>query len=187
VTHELVQRDDGTLAAKAPTELTKAFKDKLPLETEPILGRWDAKNDKMNCDSTGRFSCLSLASMPDTCLIETNLRWKAGAKAVGLMLRADECLNDCFLVWLEPGRGLLCFDKWKRDPQYFRVERPVKIAGDEANVKVLVSGDVAVVYVDDSVALSARTYGAAGTSLGLFVTEGEASFEKTSLNTIGET
>jgi len=179
VVHELRQRANGTLAARMPKAVDAAFDREIPLRPMPILGEWDMAGDAFVAHSVGRFSALGLGDLPDECLIEATVRFEPGTSGLGLLLRADPGLEAYYPVRLEPGNQRLAFDRWPRPgDQPFVLERPLAMAPEQpVRLRVLLDGTCAVVYADDEVALSCRTYDHPEGTLALFVSEGKARFE----------
>jgi beta-fructofuranosidase len=106
------------------------------------------------------------------------VRYQPGTVACGVLLRADAEYNRYYQVRLEPNCQRLVVDRWPRPgDQPFLVERPLAMEpGKTINLRLLVDGTNLVVYANDRVALSCRLYDHREGHLGLFVTEGEATF-----------
>lgn len=186
VAHEITQRTDGTLSVRAPSTLLQQFRHEIPLGIGSTLGNWSVKKvrkEAVTAPAVGRFSAATLAQMPDECLIETSIRFKRGTTNCGLLLRADEKLDSYYQVRLEPANQRMVIDRWPRPgDQPSMLERPLPLgAGKAVKLQAFVDGSCLVVYADDEVALSCRMYDHASGALGLFVTEGEASFANTTL------
>ena len=85
---------------------------------------------------------------------------------------------------LEPGRGRIVFDRFPRPPDPpFMLERPVDVEDGKAELKVFAEKTIIVIYVDGRVALSARVYDYPAGDVGLFVSEGKATFTGTHIRT----
>ena len=128
---------------------------------------------------------MTLGEMPAECLIEATVTFAPGLTNCGLLLRASDDLESYYQVRLEPAKNRVVLDRWS--PQFsitttnppFMLERRVVLAPDRPlKVQLLVDGTALVVYVDDQVALSGRIYDRRTGALGLFVTEGEARFDR---------
>ena len=181
--HELHQRPDGTLSAALPKEVEASFNAASSLSPKPELGTWTIAGDELTAQAQNEFSFLRLAELSDNCVFKTTIRWSPETRSCGLALRADEPLNDWYMVSLEPRGGVLKFDRWLRAWDYPWMERPLTVKGSSAELIVVISGSEVVIYVDGMVALSGRAYDLRGGSVGLFVSEGEASFGEYKLYT----
>jgi len=180
VTHEVRQQPDGTLTVRLPDTVAAAFSTPHLTAPAPVLGPWQIAGDYMTADAVGRHSMLTLGAMPQTCLIETEITFRTGTAACGLLLRADETLDCYYVLRLEPNQQRLTIDRWPRPgDQPFMLERPLPLhPGVPVRLRVLVDGTNLVVYANDQVALSCRMYEHRAGQLGLFVTEGEATFTR---------
>ena len=183
VVHEIVQQGDGTLTTRVPDSLAAALSRQVPLAPEAQLGPWQVERDTIAASAVGRFSALSLGPMPDECLIETTITLTKGTAACGLLLRADNRLDSYFQVRLEPPNQRLVLDRWPRPGDHpFMLERPLKILpARPVTLRAIADGTCLVLYANDQVALSCRMYDRRAGALGLFVTEGEATFTHISL------
>lgn len=183
--HELVQRSDGTLAARIPAEIQDAFSTAVPLAPAPSTGNWNVAEGRIAAEARDGFSALLLGTAPGTCIVETTAEWIAGTKAIGVLVRAKKDLDDTYLVGIQPGSGLLTFDRWRRGWDYPWMERPLRLSGNRAVIRVVVSDTVICVCVNDDIVLSGRVYDLKEGSAGLFVSEGgRAVFNGTSLRTM---
>jgi len=137
----------------------------------------------MATDATGRLSTALLGAMPDDCLIEITLTPSAGVSAAGLLLRAGPDGNVGFQLRLEPGRQRLVLDHWPRPGDWpaLHCERSLAIVpGHQVRLQVLISGSCLVAYAcadgGGEVALSSRIHQHRAGELGLFASDGSASF-----------
>jgi beta-fructofuranosidase len=181
VTHEIHQETDGMLSVRPPETVYSAFSQTMPLSPRPILGDWSIGQDRFSSESVGRFSAISLGTLPQTCLIEAEITLEPGTVSTGLVLRAGDNLDYYYQLRLEPGNDRVVFDRWPRPgDQPFMLERPLKY-GQSTRLKVLIDKTCIVAYVNDEVALSCRMYNHRSGDWGLFVTEGDAIFNHISL------
>jgi beta-fructofuranosidase len=181
--HELLQQADGTLGMRLPQELESAWDHTLPLTPTAALGSWNMEQqEQFVLQAEGEFTYLTLANMPEAYLVSTTVTWKLGTKMCGLLLHASDALNDGYMVYLEPERGLLKFEKWLRPWDYPSMECRVELREGCAKLKMLRSGTVIAIYVDDRKSMSGRIYDLQQGQLGLFVSEGNAAFNDVSLH-----
>ncbi|MDI4648402.1 glycoside hydrolase family 32 protein [Cohnella hashimotonis] len=127
------------------------------------------------------FAAAAAASLPSRCRLSATVTFGADTRGCGVLLRTDAALDRGYMIRLEPGRQRLVFDRWPRKgdvPFEVGLERPVALTpGVACRLDVVIDGTVCEVYVDDTVAMSARLYDHREGGWGLFVSEGSASFE----------
>ena len=91
------------------------------------------------------------------------------------MIHADQALEKWCQLRLEINRGRILVDRYNRvdgDQQYLD-ERPIRFQSNSAQVKLVISGNIMLVYVDD-VALTSRCYEIGRGEIGMFVEYGTA-------------
>jgi beta-fructofuranosidase len=131
---------------------------------------------------------------PDQFLLSVDVDVSAGTSAVGVVLRAGEDGDEGYVVRLEPRNGRMTFDRWPRRrtgdaqwqiggdvPQVLELERTADLSQGAHRLEVLVDGTAFCAYLDDRVAMSGRMYDRRVGGLGLFVTEGHATFTDVSM------
>ena len=185
VVHQLVQQADGTLGVRAPETVLGSFRLPVELMPKPVLGQWSVEAGRISASSVGRFSALTLGTMPQECLVEASIAYRPGTAACGLLLRAGDGLEPYYQVRLEPARQRIVMDRWPRPgDEAFMIERPLAMSPEEpVRLRAIADGTCLVVYANDRVALSSRMYDHRAGELGLFVSEGEAAFNDVSLAT----
>ncbi len=82
----------------------------------------------------------------------------------------------------------MVFDKWPRNKsevsEMMELTRPVKLsAGTPYHLKVFIDGHIGVAYLNDTVAMNFRAYDQTQSAVGVFVTEGNASFKNFQVST----
>ena len=104
------------------------------------------------------FGWAALGSLEETCLFRTTISWKEGTEAVGLMIHADAALEKWCQLRLEVRHGKILMDRYNRvdGDQSYQDERPVTFHKNKAEITLVVSGNIMLVYVDD-VALTSRS------------------------------
>lgn len=180
--HALRQRADGTLGAGLPLDAASFRNGAVELVPRAVMGGWEIDGGVYRADARQALACLRLAELPARCLAEADIRWSAGTRCVGLALRADDALTDWYMLMLEPGRGLLKFDRWLRAWDYPWLERPLRLGANQAHITVLMADSEMVLYVDDTLALSGRMYDLRGGALMLVASEGQAEFSNCALS-----
>ncbi len=188
VVHEVKQADDGSLTVCPPPEVLAHWSAQQPVQPDPQMGEWQIANGTLQADATSSFAWCRLGAMPTTCRIETTIAFDKSTRTCGLVLRADDPMDNGYLLRLEPGRQRIVFERFQRpgdEPPI--IERPLTLrAGESVLLRVLVEGSVIVAYANDEVALSTRGYEHQGGSFGVFVSEGQASFNDNALYTASE-
>lgn len=183
--HELTVRKEGTLGVKLPETIENSFCRTVGLSCEKRLGFLEEKDGEIAVKSEDGFGwtkIVSLEGLPDACLFETEICWEEGTDAAGLMIHADPDLEKWCQLRLEFGKGRILMDRYNRvdgDQQYLD-ERPIRFGKNRARVKLVISENIMLVYVDD-VALTSRCYEIGRGEIGVFVEYGKAVFTDTKL------
>jgi beta-fructofuranosidase len=193
--HEAAQEPDGGLRFFLPREVRESFGTQLPVRFEPVLGHWQADGDGSAAAVPDGFAVqVSEAALPEQALISLTVDIAADTTECGVVLRASEDADEGYMVRLEPRAGRMVFDRWPRKltgpmqwqisgdvPHVVELERPADLRPGKHRLEIIHDGTALVAYLDDSVALSARTYDRPAGRLGLFVGEGTATFTDVSV------
>lgn len=180
VVHELVQRKNGELGVKMPDTIRQAFTS--PLERNVVVkrGEWDTGKIISGKAAAG-FGLIELSPMKNVCLIKATLKWTKDTHAVGIMFHIDgEKMEQWCQLRLELSHNRIALEKSGKTEkdQFFDEERPIHFREDQyAEITVLTSNDIIVVYVDD-VALCGRCYNYSVGNAGVFVEYGEVQVKK---------
>ena len=180
VVHELVQRKNGELGVKMPDTISQAFTS--PLERNVVVkrGEWDTGKIISGKAAAG-FGLIELSPMKNVCLIKATLKWTKDTHAVGIMFHIDgEKMEQWCQLRLELSHNRIALEKSGKTEkdQFFDEERPIHFREDQyAEITVLTSTDIIVVYVDD-VALCGRCYNYSVGNAGVFVEYGEVQVKK---------
>ena len=189
VVHELEQQADGALTVRMPDNVVAPFTEPIPLQPRPVLGEWSCDGSAFGTRSISGYSAISLGAMPDECLIEGTITSAKGTRNCGFLLRADGSQDTFYQVRLEPAYNRIVMDRWPHlgssatFNRSFMIENRFLMDADAAiPFHILVDGTCVVVYAGDQVALSCRVYDYERGNVGLFVTEGEARFERVKMS-----
>ncbi|MEK0312551.1 glycoside hydrolase family 32 protein [Cohnella sp. 56] len=181
VVHELAQQADGSLTVRMPDPVRAAMSRRADAALHEAVGSWRIGGDTATVEAPDSFAAAAAVSLPSRCRLSVTVTFGADTRGCGVLLRTDETLDRGYMLRLEPGRQRLVFDRWPRKgdvPFEVGLERPVALTpGVACRLDVVIDGTVCEVYVDDTVAMSARLYDHREGGWGLFVSEGSASFE----------
>lgn len=182
--HELQAADDGTLAVHPPAEVRACYQSTDLVKAVPGAGDWRLEGDAFGVDARDGFAWLTCGPCAAESLFEATVTFAAGTRYAGVLLKADDGLDNYYQVRLEPDRQRVVFDRWPRPgDDTFILERPVAMTpGEPVSIQVFRQGDTVVIYVNQRVALSARAYNAVEGSWGVFVSEGCATFTGVSVS-----
>lgn len=180
VVHELVQRKNGALGVKMPDTIRHAFTSLLERNVVVKRGEWDTGKIISGKAAAG-FGLIELSPMKNVCLIKATLKWTKDTHAVGIMFHIDgEKMEQWCQLRLELSHNRIALEKSGKTEkdQFFDEERPIHFREDQyAEITVLTSNDIIVVYVDD-VALCGRCYNYSVGNAGVFVEYGEVQVKK---------
>ena len=177
--HELTLTQDGGLGVRPPAELLSLFSATAePLSLHAHFGQWGVADGTFSTAPTDGFAGARVAAMPNACAIGLTISCSPQTRSCGVLLRADSALECYYQIRWEPSPGRIVFDRWPRPgDQPFMLERFVELApGEPLELIIVVEGSIVVVYANNEIALSCRTYDHTGGDLGLFVNEGSAVF-----------
>jgi len=179
--HELVQQPDGTLDVRLPENIRKHFNK--PVETTFTTGTGYTiiSPEGVRVEAEGTFAYAAAGELPDPCMVEANISFNAATRDFGLLLRLAEDGDHAYYVRLQPNEQQVCFDAWLWDmgrPRIVELRRPVRlIPGENVLGRVLLSGSVCEIYVNEQTALSTRLYQLPKGKWGVYAQEGSASFK----------
>lgn len=172
--HELVQRRDGSLGVKMPESIEKSFQTALFLKPQSRQGDLACRAESTEVCAKDGFGWAELGELKETCLFRTRIRWDEQTQAAGLMIHTEPDLQKWCQLRLEIHHGRILMDRYSRvdGDQYYLDERPITFTGNSAEIKLTVSGNIMLVYVDD-VALASRCYEIGTGSVGVFAEYGK--------------
>lgn len=190
-TIEATQRADGTLDFRIPTQALELYDHSIPVTFGGDAGT-------VSVDGTGGYSVVvSDEAVPDGPLrLSLSVEITPELETCGVLLRASADGDAHYELRLEPRRGRLVFDRWPREvtghwqwqvsgdvPHAIELERPCRLEPGVHTLDVIVDGTTFVASVDGAVTLSARMYNRREGHVGLFATEGTATFRDISIST----
>jgi len=162
--HEIIQNDDGTLAVRMPPEVAEAFGTAQPLGLERLESSWTYGDMTYRAESLYSYSTALSGRMPESYLLQGQLRFGQDAGTAGVLLLMDEAGDTgYFLRFNLPGQRLEFgkiggYRDWYVDHMP-ELDRPLQIrAGEPLRFRIIIDKTAVVAYVNDRVALSARMY-----------------------------
>ena len=193
--HESAQDSDGGLRFFLPQEVRSTFATTLPIEFRSVFCQWQAScGGSAASVPDGLAVRVSDAELPAQVLISLTIDIGPDTTECGVVLRSSDDADEGYIIRLEPRAGRMVFDKWPRlrtgamqwqisgdVPHAVELERIAALPTGRHRLEILHDGSALVAYLDDAVALSARTYDRPSGRLGLFVGEGTASFTDVSV------
>jgi beta-fructofuranosidase len=161
--HELVQAADGTLLVRQP-ELARRTLDSGDHPRTPL--------GPVRLDAAG-YESATLATLPWSGYADLRITPAPGTKAFGIELRADEDRRHGYSVRFEPANHRLIVDKLDRFG-YIRPWdiRPFRFDGPDLDISLEFDGDLYVLYVGGTQAVTVRGYDEVGDQLAVFAIEG---------------
>lgn len=172
--HELVQREDGRLGVKLPDTIERSFEKMLPIEVTPRRGAFLKDEDRLIGEVPDGFGWCELGKLKDTCMFHTIISWEEGTDTAGLMIHTDPDMKKWCQLRLEISRGRILMDRYNRmdGDQLYQDERPITFKNNSAEIRLVVSGNIMLAYVED-VALVSRCYEIGTGDIGIFVEYGK--------------
>jgi beta-fructofuranosidase len=186
VTHELRQRQDGTLAVSLPPSVCEQFARVESAALRPVRGRWTQDGTSASVDATGTYAAAVGPEITGPSLVQVDFAFTPGTRAIGLLITNGDDPEHAYSLRVEPAARRLVFDRWPRrtsGPLQWQIggeaahvlelERHIDLDPDRQHrLEVIVDGSACIAYLDAQVALSTRIYGAGTRRVGWFVTEG---------------
>ncbi|OJU26736.1 MAG: hypothetical protein BGN92_13765 [Sphingobacteriales bacterium 41-5] len=121
-------------------------------------------------------------------VLNTTINYKSSFNDFGFMIGNCDASENFYSIRFVPSLNTLRFDTEKRSAlNYTTVAKtsvPITLSSNtDYKVTMVVENSIAVVYVNDAVALTCRIYKSIGTSWGIFADNSEVAFNNISLKT----
>ena len=189
IPHELAQDGDGTLYVKCPKEIQSAYHVPVPEEDGSEMNLVERLGGGWRVGGNGGKGIKAAGRMPLNCKIEMDVTVYDDIGDFGLLLRADENLDQYYAVRFEPKMNRLALDKVPRKDDKVHVQVDVERycpmePGVTHKLLLIVEGSVLECYVDDRVAMSARMFNRPEGSLALYAQHMTADFRNISIMTV---
>ena len=171
--HELYQLENGELACREP---------------ESIANSWKAHQYPLTFDCThsgislverkdGSAVCYTTEDLPDSYRFEADVSFEEGTHSFGLLLRADPEKDTGYALNFEPNAHRVeFFMKPRLNYKNFNDEglnRVFHMTSEKLfHLSVTVDDTIAIAYIDNKIAFSARMYSLNGSKLGIYALHG---------------
>ncbi len=173
--HEVIQQPDGTLSVRMPPEAEGAFGTPHPVQLDVLEPGWIHTGDAYSGQAPYSYSAALSQPMPETYLLQGELRFGSDLGRAGVLIRMDEKGDSGYFLRFDPKAQRLEFGKvggyrsWYVDNMP-ELDRPLKIeVNTPLRFKIIIDKTAIVAYVNDQVALSGRMYSNPLGCCGLFV------------------
>lgn len=178
VIHELVMLNKGSLAVRSVPEIDQLFHQTMPLSFQSHFGNWKVDGRTIEVRNKNGAAVCTVGDLPECCRVTAKISLGEMARACGLLIYADAELDSGYQLRWEPGKNRIVFDRWPRPGnEPFMLERFVKTGTDSSlELNIHIDGTIIVAYLNQTVALTHRIYDHRTGKLGLFVTDGGATF-----------
>ena len=111
--HELLQREDGSLAVCVPHEIVDSFSKDVKHEFSSLMGNWETGKDSLKVDSTSTFSYgFFEEESKDALMFHGKLTLEDGYGAFGLLLKSTEGLSPSWELIFEPARSRVSITRY---------------------------------------------------------------------------
>ena len=182
VVHEVVQQPDGSLTVRAPDSVLDVFGKRTAFSFKSEMGDWRITegDERAEAEAVDGFAWADAGELPQRCRISATLTFGPDTRGCGSRCERRDTGSGLHAP-VRAGRAASGIRPWPRKgdvPYVVGLERPVALAPEQTHViEILLDGTVCEVYIDGTVAMSARLYDFAEGRWGVFVSEGTASFE----------
>ena len=187
VVHQLLQNPDGTLRVKAPESVSGYCSEPIAVEEQRCFGTVESTDNGYLLGNGNGRSTVLFGELPSCCKMELDFAITDEVGEYGVLLRADNAADRYYAVKLETKLNRMVFDMVPRaeTPVHAEIqtERYCPIAvGEKNHMQILIEGSVAVVYVNDSVAMSVRMFDHQEGCLGIFAKNTAVRYENISVS-----
>jgi len=166
--HQIFQRADGTLGVKLPQTINDAWQS---------LEKSEEKITVSN--SGGKASKLLFTALSDAYRIDGTMTFEQGCKEFGITFGQNySSKSGGYKYSFHPDENAVKFDGVTSDIYSKNLSRPIDLlANATVNFSLLVENQVAVLYINDEIALSTRFHNPLGGDITIYAVGGEASME----------
>lgn len=175
VVHRLLQNPDGTLCVAPPEQILNHFRNvQYKQENLPICASERCTIHTIQENAPRSFHCSFTVTPSPNC------------DQFGILFGRDSAADSAYAFRFDLSENRLSVNRFPCFPQNefatYMLNRPLPPTS-QYNVNLLIDNDIAIVYVNDSIALSVRVCDTHATGLGLYVSNGDANFTNITLTT----
>lgn len=189
--HQLVQKEDGTLGVKAPDTFADYFTEQLSFKAEKKEGNVKAKKDVVTLKAAdGTLALADMGMRAPTMILECDVTM-GDSGCAGFVFGGPDKKPNYSALCLDADRNLLHYEG--TDVQKLAKFDPVAFTkfdfskNSTHHIKLVFENEIAVLYVDDTKALSNRIFNSAdGANIGVFAQGTDAEFSNITLRVPGE-
>jgi beta-fructofuranosidase len=181
VFRELVQRSDGTLGSRWPTEMVPATGHAISPGFTALTAGAAREPRGIRIESLQGFAAAGLSPVPKDMLIRFRVNPAAGARSFGIGVRGSGRFEDALSLQMEPARGKV---GWRRArTESWRECETAALYGVEGldrpfQVELLALGDILDVCIDGRRTLINHDLTGQGDALFFFCHDGAVGFEE---------
>ncbi len=178
VVHQLVQKDDGSLAPVINDSVKKGMDHELSLE--PVRMTETIEKHKNNYTLSGEnYEAVEFKNMLGSYLFEATVTNFKDSEKFGIAFQTDEDAVGGLNIVFDVANNKLAFYNtdalYAQDPQSEIAFDYAK--ADQFDISMMISDGVASVYINGECAMTARMYGSQGTTWGIFGINSNVQFE----------
>lgn len=168
--HEIYPLENGELACREPETIAQSWKaDQRPLAFEG--------GEAVACDKHGTAVVYTEEDMPSTYRFEADISFEEDTHNFGILLKADPAADTGYALNFEPDAHRVdFFIKPRLNYKNYNDEGMNRVfhmeAGKKYHLTVTVDDTIAVAYINDEIAFSARMYSVEGSKLGIYALHG---------------
>lgn len=191
VMHKLEQLPDGRLVSGIPPEIYKEFS-KLQ-EIKP-----NSSDNLYEINGEEKKASLEFEKLPEQFILEADIKFSSGIRNFGVAIRQDKEYAEGYYFRFEPFHNRVVFDMWPRrikgvnqwyidgdKPFAIELERSYRMENlDMVHICLICDKDICTLYVNNSVALTARCYNLKGEGWSFFAFDGTIKVTNIELKTI---
>ncbi len=192
VVHQLVQHQDGTLGVKLPDHIEAQFANSLTLSMESVFHDWSIQGNSARI-STDSFSAVISDEIRGPALIQADISFDESMRRCGFFIRADEQLDKAYYITLNKQNNSIEFTShmfqddqgWRFIPYHIDLQRPYCFESNTSyTMKIVTHESICLVYFNDELALSARTYDLKEGRFGFYTVGGTVEFTNITVRTV---
>lgn len=185
--YELVQKEDNTLGAVLPSQLSQDYlTKKWKPEKMEFIGEALADGDDLVLNGKkGSTAGIKFGKLPATWMMSGSVMFDEDAQYAGFFFGDEGDYESAYGIVLDKKNGVMRYDKTcvkdAEDAAWVTYSEFNFEAGKKYEFKIVAEDEVIVISMDDTKVLSNRIYQAVGNGFGLFVPEGRVTFHNLSM------